>query len=55
MKGAKKMKRVRTIGIILYPENEKHNLALDYIKHNFENYIYILHDKDFNELGELKK
>lgn len=48
-------KRVRTIGLILYPENDNHRLALDYIIHNFENYIYILHDRDFNENGEIKK
>lgn len=49
------MKRVRTIGIILWPEDKTHLLALDYIKHNFENYIYILHDKDFDENGVIKK
>lgn len=49
------MKRVRTIGIILWPEDETHLLALDYIKHNFENYIYILHDRDTDENGKPKK
>ena len=49
------MKRVRTIGIVLWPEDKTHLLALDYIKHNFENYIYILHDKDFDENGVIKK
>lgn len=49
------MKRVRTIGIILYPDNQEHLLALDYIKHNFENYIYILHDKDLDDDGNIVK
>lgn len=49
------MKRVRTIGIVLWPQDEKHLLALDYIKHNFENYIYILHDRDIDENGKPKK
>lgn len=49
------MKRFRTIGLVLWPQDKTHLLALDYIRHNFENYIYILHDKDFNENGEIKK
>lgn len=49
-------KRVRTIGIILWADNDNHKLALDYIIHNFENYIYIFHDRDFKEdTGEIKK
>ena len=48
-------KRVRTIGIILWTDNPNHKLALDYIIHNFENYIYILHDRDMKENGEIKK
>lgn len=49
-------KRFRTIGLILYPENQNHKLALDYIIHNFENYIYILHDRDIkDDTGEIKK
>lgn len=49
------MKRVRTIGIVLWPDDESHILALDYIKHNFENYIYILHDRDIDENNKPKK
>lgn len=40
--------------LLLYPEDETHMLALEYIKQNYQ-YCYILHDKDKNELGELKK
>lgn len=48
-------KRVRTIGIILWADNDNHKLALDYIIHNFENYIYIFHDRDFkDDTGEIK-
>lgn len=48
-------KRVRNVGLILYPEDNSHILALDFIKHNYENYIYILHNRDLNEENELKK
>lgn len=48
-------KRVRTIGIILWTDNPNHKLALDFIIHNFENYIYILHDRDIKDDGEIKK
>lgn len=48
-------KRVRNIGLILYPEDNSHMLALDYIKHNYENYIWILHNRDLKENGEIKK
>lgn len=41
--------------MILYPEDNNHMLALDYIKHNYENYIYILHNRDYNEDNEFKK
>jgi len=41
--------------IILYAENEEHMNILEYIEQNIDNYAYILHDKDFNEKGELKK
>lgn len=47
-------KRIRNIGIILYPSDNSHMLALDYIRHNFENYIYILHNRDFKEDGQIK-
>ena len=49
------MKRFRTIGLVLWPQDKTHLLALDYIKHNFENYIYILHDRDLKEDGTLQK
>lgn len=47
--------RFRNFGIILYPEDNTHMLALEYIKHNYENYIYILHNRDLNENNEIKK
>lgn len=40
--------------INLYPENEEHMKALEYIKWNM-NYAYILHDKDITDDGEIKK
>lgn len=40
--------------INLYPDNQKHMQALEYIKLNMQ-YAYILHDKDINEDGEIKK
>lgn len=40
--------------INLYPENENHMRALEYIKLNMQ-YAYILHDKDITEDGEIKK
>lgn len=48
-------KRVRNVGIILYPEDYSHILALAYIKHNFENYIFILHNRDLTEDNTPKK
>lgn len=48
-------KRIRNIGIILYPEDNTHLLALDYIRHNYENYIYILHNRDLGEDNNLIK
>lgn len=47
--------RVRTIGLILWCDNEKHIQILEDIKTNYENYIYVLHDKDFDENGVVKK
>lgn len=41
--------------LILYPDDETHMRAFDYIKQNFE-HLYILHDKDVDlKTGELKK
>ena len=40
---------------VLYPEDEKQLDTLNYIEQEFKDYAYILHDKDFNEVGELKK
>lgn len=41
-------KKYRKIGLILWCDNDDHMKALDYIRHNYDNYIYILHDKDTN-------
>lgn len=47
--------RSRRHCLLLYPDDETHMQALDYIKHNYE-HLYILHDKDVNkDTGELKK
>lgn len=47
--------KYRNFMIILYTEDKKHCSILDYIINNFNNYAYILHDKDYNENGEIKK
>ena len=41
--------------LVIYTEDEKHCSAFNYIINNFNNYAYILHDKDFNEDGEIIK
>lgn len=47
--------RSRKFCILLYPEeDESHKKALEYIKLNYD-YALIVHDKDKNEVGELKK
>lgn len=40
--------------LLLYLEDSSHKKALDYIKLNYD-YAYIVHDKDYNEQGEIKK
>ena len=48
-------KLYRNWSFVLYPlEDETHKNAIDYIHNNFD-YAEIVHDKDVNELGELKK
>lgn len=52
--------RSLSFNLILYPkEDNSHYNALVKIKNNFNNnyseYAYIIHDKDSNNLGELKK
>ena len=48
--------RSRRFCLLLYTsEDESHIKALDYIKNNYENYAYIVHDKDTNKDNELKK
>lgn len=46
--------RSRKFCLLLYPDNEEHNTALDYIKTHY-NYCLILHDLDTKETGETKK
>lgn len=41
--------------ILLYPDEQAHCKALEYIKGNFENYAYILHDCDISSEGIAKK
>lgn len=48
-------KKGRRWGIILWTDNSVHMEALDFIKHNYKNYIYILHDRDIKEDNTLKK
>lgn len=48
--------RSRRFCLLLYTsEDDTHIKALDYIKNNYENYAYIVHDKDINKDNELKK
>lgn len=47
--------KARKWGIILWCDNQVHINALKYIKNNYDNYIYILHDQDTKEDGSLKK
>lgn len=47
--------RSRKFCLLLYPlEDETHKKALDFIELNYD-YALIVHDKDKNELGEVKK
>lgn len=47
--------RSRKFCILLYPlEDETHKKAVEYIKLNCD-YALIIHDKDFNDNGEIKK
>lgn len=48
-------KKGRRWGIILWTDNPTHINALDYIKRNYQNYIYILHNRDVKEDNTLKK
>ena len=50
-----KSQRFRAFMIILYPDDITHSEILDCVMCNFEEYAYILHDRDFYENGELKK
>lgn len=48
--------RSRRFCLLLYTsEDDTHIKALEYIKNNYENYAFIVHDKDLNNNGELKK
>ncbi len=46
--------RSKNFTISLYPENEKDILTLEYIKNNY-NYAYIIHNKDTDDDGVVKK
>lgn len=48
-------KRYRSFMLVLYPDDETHQDTLLYIQEFIDNYAFILHDKDFNENGEIKK
>lgn len=42
--------------LVLYPdEDPTHKFALEFIKENYSNYAYIMHDKDILEDGSSKK
>lgn len=46
--------RARNFNLVLYPEDETHTKAIEYIERNYD-YAIILHDRDCNEYGEIKK
>lgn len=47
--------RSRKMCLLLYPnEDITHKKAFEYIKNNYD-CAYITHDKDYNEVGEIKK
>lgn len=46
--------RSRRFCMLLYPDNENHNKVIDNIKYMYD-YAIILHDKDWDENGEIKK
>ncbi len=48
-------KRYRSFMIVLYPDDETHVNALLYVQEFIDKYAFILHDKDYNEKGEIKK
>ena len=46
----------RNFFILLYPDNDEHVKALENIKTLYENYAYILHDKDtYEDCDDIKK
>lgn len=47
--------RSRKMIAVLYPEDEVHSLAMENIKSGGYQYLAVLHDKDVDEAGELKK
>lgn len=49
-----KKERSRKFCLVLYPDCPEHCLALEQIKSSYD-YAYILHDKDCDENGEIKK
>lgn len=46
--------RARNFNLVLYDEDEKHKSAIDFIQKNYD-YAIILHDKDIDNYGEIKK
>ncbi len=51
----KKNERSRCWNLVLYPEEDKtHTEALEFIRKHYS-YAYIVHDKDYNEDGEILK
>lgn len=46
--------RDRKFEFVLYPDDETHVKALEIIKQSFQ-YVYVLHDRDLNADGDLKK
>lgn len=47
--------RSRCFNFVLYPDDETHKKALNYIEKNYQYYAYILHDKDLTDEKEPKK
>lgn len=53
IKGIEKF-RDRTLALLLYPEDGSHRSAIEKIKSSYD-YAMILHDRDCDENGEIKK
>ena len=47
--------RYRSFKLLLFTDNEDHMSVLDFLKSSNDNYLYVCHNRDFKENGELVK